>query len=81
MAKSKLKQRLTEAGSTDRLLRVIIALLLRRKDEQILPLKTQIQILDDLGMRPVEIAETLGRTPTHVNKELVAIRKNKKREE
>jgi hypothetical protein len=58
----------------------MIALLLRHNEEQTTPLKRQIEILDDLGMRPVEIAETLGRTPTHVNKELVSIRKNKKRE-
>lgn len=80
MVKSQLNQRPAESGSTDRLLRVIIALLIRRKDDQIMPLKTQIQILDSLGMRPVEIAETIGKTQTHVNKELVAIRKNTKRE-
>jgi len=61
-------------------LRVIIALLLRQKEEQAVSLKRQIEILDDLGMRPVEIAETLGRTPTYVSKELVGIRKHKKRE-
>jgi DNA-binding transcriptional MerR regulator len=64
--------------STNKLLRVIVALLLRRKDEQVLTLKQQIQILDDLGMRPAEIAEILGRKNTHINKELSGIRKSRK---
>ena len=64
--------------STNRLLRVIVALLLRRKDEQILTLKQQIDILNDLGLRPAEIAEVLGRTNTYVNKELSGIRKSRK---
>jgi hypothetical protein len=74
-------QRVTEERSTDRLLRVVIALLLRQKEDGAPSLKRQIEILSDLGMRPVEIAETLGRTSRHVNKELTALRKNRKREE
>jgi DNA-directed RNA polymerase specialized sigma24 family protein len=68
-----------EDDSTNSLLRVIVALLLRRKDEQLLPLKQQVQILDDLGLRPTEIAKILGRSSTYVNKELVGIRKSSKR--
>lgn len=69
----------TQSGLTDHLLRVIIALLIRQKEGETASLKRQIEILDDLGMRPVEIAETLGKNPKHVNKELAGIRKNKGR--
>ena len=57
----------------------MIALLLRRKEEPLQSLKQQIETLNDLGMRPSEIAQILGRTPTHVNKELTALRKGAKR--
>lgn len=67
--------------STNRLLRVMVALLLRRKDEQTPSLKRQIEILSDLGLRPSEIAEILGRTSTHINKELSGLRKSRKREQ
>lgn len=80
MSKHDLSPDVTEARSTDRLLRVIIALLLRQKEGDVAPLKRQVEILNDLGMRPVEIAETLGRSATYVNKELVGIRKGRKRE-
>ena len=81
MPKAKAAQEVTDTQSTDRLLRVIIALLLRQKEEQAVSLKRQIEILNNLGMRPVEIAETLGRTATYVNKELAGIRKQKKQGE
>jgi len=64
--------------STNRLLRVIVALLLRRRDEQTLTLRQQIEALDDLGLRPAEMAEILGRTNSYINKELSGIRKNRK---
>ena len=64
--------------STNRLLRVIVALLLRRRDEQMLTLRQQIEVLDDLGLRPAEMAEILGRTNSYINKELSGIRKNRK---
>jgi len=79
MAKIGNNQDVTAGRSTDRLLRVIVALLVRQGEQEVAPLKRQIEILDSLGMRPVEIAETLGKTPTHVNKELVGIRKRSKR--
>ena len=62
---------------TNRLLKVIIALMLRPKDEKPMPLKQQIEVLYGLGIRPSEIAEILGRTAGHVNKELSGIRKRK----
>lgn len=68
----------SELQSTNKLLMVIIALLIRRKDEVTLTLRQQIELLNDLGMKPTEIAEILGRTGTYVNKELSGIRKNLK---
>ena len=63
--------------STNRLLRVIIALLLRRKDQEVLTLKQQISTLNDLGLRPTEMAQILGRSSNYINKELSQIRKRK----
>lgn len=62
--------------STNQLLRVIIAILLRG-GETPMPLKQQIEILNDAGMRPKDIATVLGKTATHINKELTGIRKQK----
>ena len=56
--------------STNRLLKVIIALMLRPKDDRPMSLRQQIEVLYGLHLRPTEIAEILGRTATHVNKEL-----------
>ncbi len=70
-----------ELQSTNKLLRVIVALLLRRRDEQTLNLRQQIEILNDLGIKPVEIAEILGRNNTYINKELSGIRKSRKQTE
>ncbi len=67
--------------STNKLLRVIVALLLRRREEQTLTLRQQIEILASLGMKPAEIAEILGRTNTYINKELSGIRKSRKQTE
>ena len=67
-----------DLDSTNKLLRVIVALLLRRRNEATLTLRQQIEVLADLGLRPAEIAEVLGRTSTYVNKELSGIRKVRK---
>ncbi len=67
-----------ETQSTNKLLRVIVALLLRKRDEQTLTLRQQIEVLNDLGIKPVEIAEILGRSNTYINKELSGIRKGNK---
>lgn len=66
--------------STNRLLRVIVALLLRGKTDETPTLKQQIGMLSDLGLRPTEIALTLGRSPTHINKELSGIRKHRRKD-
>jgi hypothetical protein len=72
----------SDIDSTNRLIKVIIALMLRPKDERPLSLKQQIEILYGLGIRPTEIAEILGKTPSHINKELSVsgIRKRRKQE-
>lgn len=67
-----------ELETTNKLLKVIVALLLRGKDERSLKLRERIEILDELGVKPVVIAEILGRTNTHISKELVGIRKQRK---
>ena len=74
-------QIVTDSTSTNKLLMVMIALLVRQKEEHSISLKRQVEILKDLGMRPVDIAETLGKTSTHINKELSGLRKNAKRED
>jgi len=63
--------------STNRLLKVIIAVLIRGGEQQT-PLKQQIETLNNLGLRPTEIAEILGKTRTHINKELSGLRKHAK---
>ncbi len=67
-----------DLASTNRLLRVIVALLLRGKSDETPTLKQQIEVLDELGMRPAEIAQTLGRSPNYISKELSGIRKRKR---
>lgn len=65
--------------STNRLLRVIVALLLRREEESTPSLRQQIETLYDLGVKkPSDIADILGKTGTHINKELSGIRKSRK---
>ena len=62
----------------NRLLRVQIALMLRGKNEELSTLKQKVDLLDRLGLKATEIARILGRTPTHVSKELAGIRKDRK---
>jgi hypothetical protein len=57
----------------------MIALLLRQGQDGAPSLKQQIETLNDLGLRPSEIASILGRSSTHVNKELSGMRKAKKK--
>jgi DNA-directed RNA polymerase specialized sigma24 family protein len=64
---------------TNKLLKVIVALLLRGKSEEALNLRQRIELLYDLGLKPTEIAEILGRTNTYVNKELSGIRKARRK--
>ncbi len=64
--------------STNKLLRVIVALLLKRKDVDTLTLRQQIETLNDLGLKPLEIAEIIGRSNIYINKELFELRKSRK---
>lgn len=59
---------------------VVIALLLRALPAagDGLSLRDQIRFLSELGVRPKDIAEILGRSQTYVGKELAGIRKGKK---
>jgi hypothetical protein len=66
----------------EKLLAVIVSLLLdmiSEEDEE-LTIRNKVRKLHNLGMRPVDIATIIGRTQTHVNKELVTIKRPKKRE-
>lgn len=58
---------------------VVIALLLKLIPENgaALSMRDQIELLDNLGLRPVEIADVIGRTSGYVSKELASIRKAK----
>jgi len=56
---------------------LITALLLRLLPTEGLSLKEQVRLLNDLKVRPVDISKITGRSQGHVNKELVAIRKEK----
>lgn len=69
-----------ELESTNRLLKVIIALMLRPREDKAMPLKQQIEVLYSLGIGPSEIAEILGKTPGHINKELSVSGLRKKKE-
>ena len=74
-----------ELSELNKRLGVVISLLLRMIPQEGpgVSLKEQVRILDDLGTRPRDIAEILGRTQPHINKELTGLRKkkNKKQEE
>jgi len=56
---------------------LIAAILLRLLPEKQLSLKEQVRLLSDLKIRPVDISKITGRSQGHINKELVAIRKEK----
>lgn len=64
-------------NETNRLLKVIIGLLIREQgaESSALSLRDKVAILNDLGLAPIEIAEILGRSGNHINKELSEMRK------
>lgn len=55
----------------------IAAILLRLLPSETLSLKEQVRLLNDLKLRPVDISKITGRSQGHINKELVAIRKER----
>ncbi len=61
---------------------VIISLLFRMvpQAKSQISLKEQVELLNNLGLRPKDIATILGRTASHINKELVGIRRNQKKD-
>ena len=60
---------------TNELLKIVIGLLVRGKQDKIVSLREQIGTLSDLGTTPIKIAEILGRSGNYVNKELSELRK------
>ena len=69
----------TEIAEVSRRLNIVIALLLRSLPSagESISLREQIHLLSDLGVRPKDIAEILGRTQAYVGKELSSLRKGK----
>lgn len=70
---------LTSLDELNKRLGVVISILLRGipKEKSSVTLKDQVSLLNDLGLRPKDIAGILGKTQKHVGKELVGIRKIK----
>lgn len=66
--------------SINKRLEVIVNLLLQQqaKDGRGRTLREQIQLLHSAGLKPKEIAEILGKSSVHVNKELTGLRKTGK---
>ena len=64
---------------TNRLLKVMIALMLRGPEDTTPKLRQQVKTLWELGMKPIEISDILGKSSTYVSKELVSIRKESKK--
>ncbi len=60
---------------TNRLLKVVIGLLVRNKQDNIVTLRDQISVLKSLGLTPSDIAGILGRSGNYVNKELSELKK------
>jgi len=58
---------------------IVIAILLKmlQKGKDGISLRDQVHLLSDVGVRPKEIAEILGRSQTYVTKELASLRKDK----
>jgi len=72
-------QQAIELQELNKRLGVVIALLVRAlpKGKDGLSLREQVELLAELGVRPKDIAEILGRTQTYVGKELASLRKRK----
>lgn len=62
-------------GDLSKRLDALIYLMLNKVDGQPMLLKDQVRLLDNLSFRPVEIAAILGKTQTHISKELASVRK------
>ncbi len=63
--------------SIDRSLKALLGLIVSIRDDKPLSLRERIARLHDLGFKPKEISEILGRTGKFVSKELSELRKIK----
>lgn len=72
------KMNTSDVKELSKRLDALIYLSLNKSDGQLILLKDQVRLLDNLQFRPIEIAEILGKTQTHINKELSSLRKIKK---
>jgi hypothetical protein len=68
----------TDQKELSKRLDALIYIMLNKTDGHLMLLKDQVSLLDGLKFRPMEIAGILGKTSTHINKELASIRKFKK---
>jgi hypothetical protein len=67
-----------ENETTNQLLRIIVALLLEQSELHS-TLKDKVAFLDRSGMGATAIGKVLGRTTTHITKELAGLRKARKK--
>lgn len=60
-----------------RRLDTVIAVMLEtgKRDGKPIPLAAKIRLLNQAGMRPIEISRILGRKPSHISKELTHLRR------
>ncbi len=63
--------------SIDRTLKAMLGIVVSIRNDSPLALNERIGRLHDLGFKPKEISEILGRTGIYVNKELSRLRKSK----
>ncbi len=68
-----------ELAEVNKRLGIVIALLLKAlpKGNDAMSLRDQIKLLSELGVRPKDIADILGRTQTYIGKELASLRKSR----
>ncbi len=65
--------------SIEKLLKVVIALMLRgAENEKPLPMRDQIKLLSSLGLKPAEVAEIIGRKGKYGGKEIALINKKQR---
>ncbi len=64
----------------ERRVNALVCLLIRQQVtiDKDFTLKAQIEFLNSLHFPPIEIAEILGKTQNHINKELANIRKSRR---
>jgi len=68
----------TDVKELSKRLDTLIYIMLNKADGELMLLKDQVRLLNNLNFRPIEIAGILGKTQTHISKELASIRKGNK---